>query len=104
MGHVAQGHQQMLRLDDESRHPLRPETIEQVFSFAAERITSVQGLVISDYAKGALPPELLNVRPSPPERVSPKPKCRAREKMFMVFALLKVFERAGLWERCSPSP
>jgi D-beta-D-heptose 7-phosphate kinase / D-beta-D-heptose 1-phosphate adenosyltransferase len=59
MGHVAQGHQQMLRLDDESRHPLRPETIEQVFDFVATRITAVQGLVISDYAKGALPPELL---------------------------------------------
>ncbi|MSO21041.1 MAG: D-glycero-beta-D-manno-heptose 1-phosphate adenylyltransferase [Acidobacteria bacterium] len=59
MGHIAQGHQQMLRMDDESRHPLLPETIERVFSFAAEKISSVLGLVISDYAKGALPPELL---------------------------------------------
>lgn len=32
MGHVAQGHQQMLRLDDESRHPLRAGTVDQVFA------------------------------------------------------------------------
>ena len=53
------GHQQILRLDDETTHPASPETIAQMIGFVGDVIASVQGVVISDYAKGALPPAFL---------------------------------------------
>ena len=53
------GHQQILRLDDETPHPALPETIAQMLGFAADVMGDVQGVVISDYAKGALPPAFL---------------------------------------------
>ena len=53
------GHQQVLRLDDETPHPASPEAIAQMLGFAADVIADVQGVVISDYAKGALPPAFL---------------------------------------------
>jgi D-beta-D-heptose 7-phosphate kinase/D-beta-D-heptose 1-phosphate adenosyltransferase len=53
------GHHQLLRLDEESRHPISPESIHQVLSFAAEMMSEVRGVVISDYAKGALPKHLV---------------------------------------------
>ena len=53
------GHQQVLRLDEETPHPASPETVAQLLGFAADVIGDVQGVVISDYAKGALPPSFL---------------------------------------------
>jgi D-beta-D-heptose 7-phosphate kinase/D-beta-D-heptose 1-phosphate adenosyltransferase len=53
------GHQQVLRLDDETPHPASSETIAQLLGFATDVIADVQGVVISDYAKGALPPAFL---------------------------------------------
>ena len=53
------GHQQMLRLDEETRTPITAETAAQVLEFAAGALHLVQGMIISDYAKGALPPSLL---------------------------------------------
>lgn len=53
------GHQQMLRLDEETRTPITAKTASQVLEFAAGAIQLVQGVIISDYAKGALPPSLL---------------------------------------------
>jgi D-beta-D-heptose 7-phosphate kinase/D-beta-D-heptose 1-phosphate adenosyltransferase len=53
------GHQQIIRLDEESIHPASPETTAQVLGFAADVIGDVQGIIISDYAKGALHPPFL---------------------------------------------
>jgi len=53
------GHQQVLRLDEETPHAAAPETAAQMLGFAADVIGDVQGVVISDYAKGALPPTFL---------------------------------------------
>jgi len=53
------GHQQIVRLDEESLHPASPETTAQLLGFAADVIGDVQGIIISDYAKGALHPTFL---------------------------------------------
>ncbi|MGH9783857.1 MAG: D-glycero-beta-D-manno-heptose 1-phosphate adenylyltransferase [Terriglobia bacterium] len=53
------GHQQVLRLDEETPHAASPETVAQMLGFAADVIPNVHGVVISDYAKGALPPAFL---------------------------------------------
>jgi D-beta-D-heptose 7-phosphate kinase/D-beta-D-heptose 1-phosphate adenosyltransferase len=53
------GHQQMLRFDEETPHPISPEISAQVVAFAASVIGEVDGVVLSDYAKGTLPPALL---------------------------------------------
>ncbi|MCH8269038.1 MAG: bifunctional heptose 7-phosphate kinase/heptose 1-phosphate adenyltransferase, partial [Acidobacteria bacterium] len=53
------GHHQVLRFDEESRHPISAASVAQVLAFAARVIGEVQGVVISDYAKGALPTDLL---------------------------------------------
>jgi D-beta-D-heptose 7-phosphate kinase/D-beta-D-heptose 1-phosphate adenosyltransferase len=53
------GHQQMLRLDDESRHPISEATAQQILRFASDAMPRVQGVVVSDYAKGSVPPALL---------------------------------------------
>ncbi len=53
------GHHQVLRFDEESRHPISAASAAQILAFAARVIGEVQGVVVSDYAKGALPPELL---------------------------------------------
>src|SRR3989338_839499 len=53
------GHQQILRLDEETTHAVSAETMAQMLGFAADVIGDVQGIVISDYAKGALQPTFL---------------------------------------------
>ena len=53
------GHHQVLRFDEESRHPISAASVAQVLAFAARVIGEVQGVVVSDYAKGALPADLL---------------------------------------------
>ena len=53
------GHHQVLRFDEESRHPISAASAAQVLAFAARVIGEVQGVVVSDYAKGALPADLL---------------------------------------------
>jgi len=74
------GHQQVVRLDEETTHPISPATIVQVQDFAAGVIAAVDGMVISDYAKGALPPPLLGSliamarRAGKPVFVDPKAK------------------------------
>ncbi|MCZ6751625.1 MAG: D-glycero-beta-D-manno-heptose 1-phosphate adenylyltransferase [Acidobacteria bacterium] len=52
------GHHQVLRFDEESRHPISAASVAQVLAFAARVIGEVQGVVVSDYAKGALPADL----------------------------------------------
>ena len=58
-GQALYGHQQMLRLDEESRHPISDATIRQILRFASDAMPQVQGVVVSDYAKGSVPPALL---------------------------------------------
>ena len=49
---------------------------------------SSTGVKVAEPTRGsstvALPLELPNVRPSPPGLVLPKPKCRVREKIFIM--------------------
>lgn len=53
------GHQQVLRFDEETCDPISPETAAKVLAYASSVIHDVDGLVLSDYAKGALPPALV---------------------------------------------
>lgn len=53
------GHQQVLRFDEESCELLSRKTSEAVMQFASSVIGEVDGVVLSDYAKGALPPALV---------------------------------------------
>ena len=52
-------HQQLVRLDQESRLPLPPELIAQALSGVETILTEVDGLVCSDYNKGVCTPDLL---------------------------------------------
>jgi D-beta-D-heptose 7-phosphate kinase / D-beta-D-heptose 1-phosphate adenosyltransferase len=52
------GHQQIVRLDEESRHSVSPETADAVLRFCSSVIGRVDGVIVSDYAKGAVSPEL----------------------------------------------
>ncbi|MBI2817576.1 MAG: D-glycero-beta-D-manno-heptose 1-phosphate adenylyltransferase [Acidobacteria bacterium] len=53
------GHQQVVRFDEETPHPIAAETAAKILGFASDVIGQVDGVVVSDYAKGALPPGLL---------------------------------------------
>jgi len=52
--------QQILRVDDEVTIPIDEITQKQVFEVASPLIASVDMLILSDYAKGALPPPLIS--------------------------------------------
>ncbi|HWP84521.1 MAG TPA: D-glycero-beta-D-manno-heptose 1-phosphate adenylyltransferase [Terriglobia bacterium] len=53
------GHHQVLRFDEETCDPVSPQTAAAIREFAARVIRQVDGVVLSDYAKGALPPALV---------------------------------------------
>ena len=50
--------QQLLRLDVESQSPLPAEELGRLEARATELVTKVHAVILSDYAKGALTPEL----------------------------------------------
>jgi D-beta-D-heptose 7-phosphate kinase/D-beta-D-heptose 1-phosphate adenosyltransferase len=79
-GAALHGHHQMLRLDEESRHPISAETAARIYEFASSVIPQVDGLVLSDYAKGALPPShvqnLINLARAADKPVYVDPKAR----------------------------
>jgi len=50
--------QQVVRIDRETATPGGPDYVDFAREFARTRLPGVQGLILSDYAKGALPPEL----------------------------------------------
>ena len=52
-------HQQLVRLDQESRRPLPPELIARALSGVEAVLTEVDGIVCSDYNKGVCAPDLL---------------------------------------------
>ncbi|MDG2048878.1 MAG: D-glycero-beta-D-manno-heptose-7-phosphate kinase [Myxococcota bacterium] len=56
--YIADG-QQLLRADEESTEPIRPETAEQIIKVLAEEIRAADALVLSDYLKGVLTDDVL---------------------------------------------
>jgi rfaE bifunctional protein kinase chain/domain len=52
-------HQQIVRLDRESRQPIARATLKKMRDFIAAKVKKVDGIVISDYGKGAIHDELL---------------------------------------------
>jgi rfaE bifunctional protein kinase chain/domain len=56
---VIASHQQIVRVDDEETASISPETIARAESLIANALATASGVVVSDYAKGFLPRELL---------------------------------------------
>jgi D-beta-D-heptose 7-phosphate kinase/D-beta-D-heptose 1-phosphate adenosyltransferase len=52
-------HQQVVRVDREVRSPLPENAAEKISRFVLDRLPAARALVVSDYAKGVLTPELL---------------------------------------------
>ena len=52
-------HQQVVRVDEEDTHPLSSALAAQVAKACEQRLSQCQGVVLSDYAKGFLTPDLL---------------------------------------------
>jgi D-beta-D-heptose 7-phosphate kinase/D-beta-D-heptose 1-phosphate adenosyltransferase len=55
---VIGNHQQMIRIDQERTDPLGPADRERLVAAVARRIPGLDGLLLSDYAKGVLGPEV----------------------------------------------
>jgi D-beta-D-heptose 7-phosphate kinase/D-beta-D-heptose 1-phosphate adenosyltransferase len=53
-------HQQIVRLDRENRHTAAPATLRKVCEYVAARIDRFDGIVLSDYGKGAIHSALLD--------------------------------------------
>lgn len=54
-------HQQIVRLDRENRQPAAPAALRKLREYIAARIDGFDGVVLSDYGKGAIHRELLDV-------------------------------------------
>jgi len=55
---VAQ-HQQVVRFDRESRKEIRPDTVKRLLGFVGKRRKDIHAIVVSDYAKGVISPQLM---------------------------------------------
>ncbi len=53
--------QQVVRFDREKRHPLPSACLQQIKSFLESQLDSFDAIVISDYAKGMICPEVMEV-------------------------------------------
>ncbi len=53
-------HQQIVRLDRESRQPAGQRTLKKLRDFIAARVERFDGIILSDYGKGAIHDELLD--------------------------------------------
>ena len=53
-------HQQIVRLDRESREPIHGHTLKRLREFILERAERCDGVIISDYGKGVIHAELLS--------------------------------------------
>src|SRR5579863_6746163 len=53
------GHQQLLRIDEESTHDLEPEEAAALIAAAERAIPEADAVILSDYAKSALGPNVL---------------------------------------------
>ncbi len=56
---IMAGSQQVVRIDRESHTPAGPEFIKAAGRFLQDRLPELSAIVLSDYAKGALTPQLL---------------------------------------------
>ena len=54
-------HQQLVRLDRESRQPVAPSALRKLREYIAARVDRLDGIVLSDYGKGTIHRELLDV-------------------------------------------
>ncbi len=52
--------QQVVRFDRESRHPLNKGTLEKVLSFVEQQVGRVDGVIVSDYAKGVVTSDFMD--------------------------------------------
>ena len=53
-------HQQIVRLDRENHTPIADATLEKICRFITRKESRFDGILISDYGKGVIQPELLN--------------------------------------------
>lgn len=80
---IVSGSQQLLRIDREEIVPVEGDDLEQIISFLKKITTGIDGVVISDYAKGMIHPglmEFINSRyrsDALPVVVDPKPRNSA---------------------------
>jgi D-beta-D-heptose 7-phosphate kinase/D-beta-D-heptose 1-phosphate adenosyltransferase len=51
--------QQVVRVDRESRKEIRPEMVEAILAFVKEKAQSVDVIIVSDYGKGVVSPEVI---------------------------------------------
>jgi len=54
-------HQQIVRLDRENRQPMAPAALQKLRGYIARRMDRFDGIVLSDYGKGVIHQELLDV-------------------------------------------
>ncbi len=53
------GHQQLLRTDFETRQPLSDSLAQQILSYVNKVVADVQSIILSDYGKGLLRPDVI---------------------------------------------
>ena len=52
--------QQVVRFDQECRKPLQQDSVERILAYIEKNLAHTHGLIISDYAKGVVTPELMD--------------------------------------------
>jgi len=57
---IIAAHQQILRLDKEARHFIRPENEEKLIEYLKKTIDKFSCILVSDYAKGVITPKVSN--------------------------------------------
>ncbi|HDD45396.1 MAG TPA: D-glycero-beta-D-manno-heptose-7-phosphate kinase [Candidatus Desulfofervidus auxilii] len=51
--------QQVVRVDREKRHPIEEDTVFQMLDFVKKHISEIDAILVSDYAKGVICPNLM---------------------------------------------
>ncbi|MDL1955716.1 MAG: D-glycero-beta-D-manno-heptose-7-phosphate kinase [Candidatus Desulfofervidus auxilii] len=51
--------QQVVRVDREKRHPIEEDTVFQMLDFVKKHISKIDAILVSDYAKGVICPNLM---------------------------------------------
>lgn len=57
-------HQQIVRLDRENHSPIRDATLKKICRFIVAKASRFDGILVSDYGKGVIHPDLLNCLPT----------------------------------------
>ena len=84
---VIAAHQQIVRVDEESTGPIEPDIVNDVLTAVKNEIGGADAIVISDYAKGFLTPELLRAVISVGKPVFADPKGADSTRYKGVFLL-----------------